>query len=691
LRFSRADVGGFLNGVLGLGLSGDLLDRLHESTDGQPAGVRLLAGVPDGPLPPSGTEPAFEFLAEAVFMAQPAPVRRFLVETSALTTVTGPVCASLTGRADAGVLLEELARRGLFLTEYRENSGATSYRYHPLFAEFLARQRSGWPESSRAELHRRAATAEPDPLAVIGHIVAAGEPERAADLLERDGPALLARGRVGSLRELVAGVPAKLTAARPSLLVLHGDLAFAAGDLSAARHMFERALTMLAGEADRGSVCGKLADCLYLQGQAEDGDRLLDRALAAPMDPLPRVRLLLSRARIARIRQRPADAGEAFAEAVELAVGGDPEVVAAVVAAATTHVVPGVCLIRGGVDQLERLADTAQRVLPAKAGPARLHADGAAVAVDCLRGRFDDIVPRAGGILREYERFGGAPPLFGYAMAGFAVLAANARDAPLDELLAELEPRANALVRDTFLYAISWFVIGRAQWLAENLVAAREAHEKMREALAPPGSASIIKVHALSLDGLLALSEGDHRRAETLLREAIDEEERVPLVDIYGSARIRLAYLYTTRGRTEAALRIAAPALRSCQEQQLAGRILFEGRVSVPVLRLASGTRFASFTDPLLRRLDVPVPPRAIVVPATGQTLTAREAEVLELLAAGATNRQIAHKLVVGEETIKTHVTRILRKLDVPTRTAAAARAHRLGLRPDGDPPAQPG
>lgn len=69
-----------------------------------------------------------------------------------------------------------------------------------------------------------------------------------------------------------------------------------------------------------------------------------------------------------------------------------------------------------------------------------------------------------------------------------------------------------------------------------------------------------------------------------------------------------------------------------------------------------------------------------MAVPNLAQVLTAREAEVLRLLADGATNRQIARDLVLGEETVKTHVSRVLRKLDVRTRTAAATRARELGL-----------
>jgi DNA-binding NarL/FixJ family response regulator len=63
--------------------------------------------------------------------------------------------------------------------------------------------------------------------------------------------------------------------------------------------------------------------------------------------------------------------------------------------------------------------------------------------------------------------------------------------------------------------------------------------------------------------------------------------------------------------------------------------------------------------------------------------LTAREIDMLRLLTAGATNREIARRLTLGDETVKTHVSRVLRKLDVRTRTAAAAKARELGITAD--------
>jgi DNA-binding NarL/FixJ family response regulator len=66
--------------------------------------------------------------------------------------------------------------------------------------------------------------------------------------------------------------------------------------------------------------------------------------------------------------------------------------------------------------------------------------------------------------------------------------------------------------------------------------------------------------------------------------------------------------------------------------------------------------------------------------PAGVSTLTARETEVLRLLAEGRTNRQLARELYISEKTVSVHVSNILAKLGVRSRTEAAAVAHRDGL-----------
>lgn len=71
---------------------------------------------------------------------------------------------------------------------------------------------------------------------------------------------------------------------------------------------------------------------------------------------------------------------------------------------------------------------------------------------------------------------------------------------------------------------------------------------------------------------------------------------------------------------------------------------------------------------------------REVAAPSDTLPLTERETEVLKLLAVGRSNKEIAAELVIGEKTVKTHVSNILSKLHVPSRTQAALHAVRIGL-----------
>lgn len=71
---------------------------------------------------------------------------------------------------------------------------------------------------------------------------------------------------------------------------------------------------------------------------------------------------------------------------------------------------------------------------------------------------------------------------------------------------------------------------------------------------------------------------------------------------------------------------------------------------------------------------------REVRAPESPEPLTERETEVLRLLAQGLSNKEIAQALTIGEKTVKTHVSNILAKLNVPSRTQAALYAVRIGL-----------
>jgi DNA-binding CsgD family transcriptional regulator len=164
----------------------------------------------------------------------------------------------------------------------------------------------------------------------------------------------------------------------------------------------------------------------------------------------------------------------------------------------------------------------------------------------------------------------------------------------------------------------------------------------------------------LSLEGTLAAARGDHDEARRWFEDALDvlAASEAPLE----TARLRLELATTlhTLGRDPAARREIEAALATCQELGAAGE--------------------AARAEALLRRYRAAREVEAAEGPL-GE-LSRRELEVLVLVAEGLTNQEIATRLVISEHTVHRHVANILRKLDAPSRSAAAALAAHHGLAP---------
>jgi DNA-binding NarL/FixJ family response regulator len=175
----------------------------------------------------------------------------------------------------------------------------------------------------------------------------------------------------------------------------------------------------------------------------------------------------------------------------------------------------------------------------------------------------------------------------------------------------------------------------RARAASGDLEGAAVALTTLREVEREVGTAPL-RACADAAEGALAAARGEHDRARVLLEDAVDTFARSGAPFEAAHARLALAASLAALGRADAAERESAAARERLRE-------------------------LGTATEPL-------------------PELTPREREVLALLAEGLTNRGIAERLVLSEHTVHRHVTSILRKLDLPTRTAAAAVAVRAGL-----------
>ncbi len=169
---------------------------------------------------------------------------------------------------------------------------------------------------------------------------------------------------------------------------------------------------------------------------------------------------------------------------------------------------------------------------------------------------------------------------------------------------------------------------------------ARSWLTELRDATRAAGTLALSASADLA-EGTVTAAAGEHERARTLLEDAVDRFAASGAPFETAQARLELARCLAALGRAEAADR----------EARAAAAGLAEIGTSVDAMRAQ------------------PLP-----------ELTPREREVLGLLADGLTNPQIAERLVLSEHTVHRHVANILRKLDLPSRAAAAARAARAGL-----------
>ena len=143
LQFLPEETSSFLHSVMGLDLSAEECAMLQSRTEGWIAGLQL-AGLS---LQERSDKQQFlinftgshrhivDYLVEEVLSRQPEEVRTFLLRTSILDRLTGPLCDAVTGRTRSDVLIEQLERANLFLIPLDERQ--QWYRYHHLFAQVL--------------------------------------------------------------------------------------------------------------------------------------------------------------------------------------------------------------------------------------------------------------------------------------------------------------------------------------------------------------------------------------------------------------------------------------------------------------------------------------------------------------------------------------------------------------------------
>lgn len=679
LRFAGAEAGAFLNDVMGLRLGADDVLALEGRTEGWVAGLQLAALSLRGVSDVAGFIDAFtgshrfviDYLADEVLARQPAAVRDFLLRTAVLDGLTGSLCDAVTGQSGSDRVLDELDRGNVFMVAL--DAGRTWYRYHHLFRDVLrARLLAERPEELPG-LHRAAsewyAVREMAPDAVR-HASAAGDDERAAFLIEEALPEVRRARQDPLLLGWIRSLPESVVRRRPVLCITAAWSSMMAGELDRMARWLDDADAALAAGDPAGEWAAtedlRTAPALVLvyraalaQARGEVAATVLcaERALelAGPDDHFIRG---AAGGFVALAAWAAGDVDEAltsFATAVRSlqAAGNLTDV------QDTTVVMGDLWVAAGRPSQARKTFEQALAAATRNGEPyprvtADLHVGLAELdrELDDLAGaethlETSRILAERGSITENRHRWYVAMAQVQVARGDFAAalrLLDDAEGLYRRGTYPEIRPIAATRAR---VHLAAGDLVAAGAWATGISDTASYLHEYEQLTLA-----RLLIHRGDDVLGLLDRLRGDaSRRAGSLLE-----------VDVLRALALHL------HGERPAALAALRQALAAAPEPERYVRLFLDE--GAPMLALLQD---AAPDEPLVRRLlKAPI--------AVPDPLTERELDVLRLLDTELTGPEIARRLYVSLNTLRTHTKRIFTKLGATNRSGAVRRAHERGL-----------
>lgn len=684
LRFTPAEAAQFLNQVMGLNLTEDHIAALEARTEGWITGLQLAAismqNVPDV----NGFIHSFtgshhfvlDYLLEEVLHQQPADLQTFLLHTSLLNRLCGPLCeAVVPASTQSGqATLEYLERANLFIVPL--DNERRWYRYHHLFADLL-RQRLEQRQSREqiAADHLRASSwyeANGLELEAFHHATAANDLERAERLIEGKGMPLHFRGALMPVLHWLKSLPAAALDTRPALWVTYASVLSMTGQLAEVEPKLKAAEAALSGaepNAHTRNLIGHIAALRALlaasQYQVDAIITYSQRALdyLHPNNLSVRTATIWKLGMAYQMQGNRAAALQAYGEA--MAISQTTGNIIIHVSAAT-----GLGYVQEIENQLHQAAETYRRTLQ--------------LAEE--RGLSAALGEAKLGLARITYEWNDLAAAQTYAEQCAQLLTHQLQNTDrtilCDLVLARLQlaraDAAGALTRLTQTEQVAQRAFPQHLPAVVAVQVLALLQQKKLDV-----AAQVAEAHPLPLSqARVWLARGEAAKALAVLDTARQQAEAKGWVD----ERLRVLTLqtvaYLAQGQKGAASKLLREALALAEPGGFVRLFVDEGPPMLTLLThiSAEGGKSMDYVQKLSAAFGTLATSGTPPLQPLADPLSEREMNVLRLIAQGLSNQAISQQLFLALSTVKGHNQRIFDKLHVQNRTEAIARARELGL-----------
>ena len=679
LRFTSEEITDFMRRVMQLDLTDNDVVALERRTEGWIAGLQLAGLSLHGLRNKSSFIQEFtgsnryilDYLIQEVFDRQSEDMREFLLQTAILDRLSGSLCDAVTGRSGGQESLELLDKFNMFIVPLDQSR--TWYRYHRLFSELLRHQRQLAGQSSRdVSLHQKASQwfeTEGYFAEAIQHSLAAQDWMKAAQLIGRVNESMFKHGEVVTLLVWLEKLPNELLVSQPGLCMTYAWALLLSGRYEQADPVLKQAEKLNPpGSIFLGQVATAQA---YLARSVGDNLRVIETSrlalsLLPETDNTQRSNLFMNLGLVYWHEGNLQEAEQALIEAQEKALQCNN-----LYAQLTSEIfLARVAASRGA------LREAAERY------PSIIKRAGF-IPVNALA--FFDL----GALYYEWNQLEQAEI---YLQQGLE----------LSRRTGNIELQIAGLIFQTYLliayqeWSEAQQVSDQAWAFAQNFSLQTRARCVSCQAMVTLATGNLksashwldqtqkpVDAHPFYrylavIKPRLLIAQGKKETAAEQLRTSYQMASQAR----WGYARIAVRVLQALAANNPAnSNEYLAEALLQAEPEGYIRTFIDAGSGLVPILRAAVQKGITpEYAGRILTLLGTNTKVTTTKVPALTEALSDREIQVLRLVAAGLSNREIAERLYITPGTAKTHLHNLCGKLGVRNRTEAAARARELDL-----------